>query len=56
MSRVPSELKAAQRRALRNFDAATRRQAEREAATLQRLPENTNRGWTREELYRRGLT
>jgi hypothetical protein len=43
MSRVPSELNATRRKALRSFDAATRRQAEREAESLKRLPEGVNR-------------
>ena len=36
---------------LRLFDAATARQARRERA--RRLPAGRNRGWTREDLYRR---
>ena len=39
---------------LRLFDAATARQGVRDAA--RRRPRPATRGWTREELYRRGRT
>jgi AbrB family looped-hinge helix DNA binding protein len=39
---------------LRIFDAATRRQAEREARAGRRRQTDEDRGWTREELYPRG--
>jgi AbrB family looped-hinge helix DNA binding protein len=39
---------------LRLFDEATERQKAREAAQLERVGSNTDRGWTREELYQRG--
>jgi len=39
---------------LRLFDEATERQKAREAAQLERIGSNTDRGWTREELYQRG--
>ena len=39
---------------LRTFDAATRRQAERQAGSRQRPKAASDRGWTREELYLRG--
>jgi AbrB family looped-hinge helix DNA binding protein len=39
---------------LRLFDAATRRQAERQAEARQRPATGGDRGWTREELYQRG--
>lgn len=38
---------------LRLFDDATRRQREREARNPP-MPEEADRGWTREDLYRRG--
>ena len=38
---------------LRIFDAATRRQAERQAGARRRPKANGDRGWTREELYER---
>ncbi len=38
---------------LRLFDQATARQREREAGARKRAPAS-KRGWTREELYRRG--
>jgi AbrB family looped-hinge helix DNA binding protein len=41
---------------LRIFDAATRRQAEREAGAGRRPKTDEDRGWTREELYQRGST
>lgn len=39
---------------LRNFEAATRRQAEREAQGRHRPTPHGERGWKREDLYRRG--
>jgi AbrB family looped-hinge helix DNA binding protein len=39
---------------LRIFDAATRRQQEREDRTGDRQEGDVKRGWTREELYLRG--
>jgi AbrB family looped-hinge helix DNA binding protein len=39
---------------LRVFDAATRRQAERQAGAPRRPEVAGDRGWTREELYQRG--
>jgi len=39
---------------LRLFDAATRRQGKRQAARVIRAPARRERGWTREDLYRRG--
>ena len=39
---------------LRIFDAATRRQAERQGAARRRSKVSGDRGWTREELYQRG--
>jgi len=39
---------------LQVFDAATRRQAERQAGSRRRRTADGNRGWTREELYERG--
>jgi AbrB family looped-hinge helix DNA binding protein len=39
---------------LRLFDEATERQKAREAAQLERVGSNADRGWTREELYQRG--
>lgn len=39
---------------LRLFDEATERQKAREAAQLERVGSNTDRGWTREDLYQRG--
>ncbi len=41
-------------RRLRNFEAALRRQAEREASAPRPRSVNGDRGWTREELYDRG--
>jgi AbrB family looped-hinge helix DNA binding protein len=41
---------------LRIFDAATRRQTEREARASHRQTTDADRGWTREELYQRGST
>jgi hypothetical protein len=38
---------------LRLFDEATERQKVREAAQLERVGANTDRGWTREALYQR---
>jgi AbrB family looped-hinge helix DNA binding protein len=39
---------------LRAFDAATRRQAERQAGARRRRKTDGDRGWTRQELYQRG--
>lgn len=39
---------------LRLFDAATRRQAERQAGARRRPKPGGDRDWTREELHRRG--
>ena len=39
---------------LQQFDEATRRQAARSAAAAPPAPANGDRGWTREDLYRRG--
>ena len=49
-ARPPAKLDRAQKLAL--FDAATRRQRARQ--TSARRSPSQNRGWTREELYRRG--
>jgi AbrB family looped-hinge helix DNA binding protein len=49
---VPADVDREQR--LRVFDAATRRQAERQAGARPRRKAGGDRGWTREELYRRG--
>jgi len=38
---------------LRLFDEASERQKAREAAQLERLGANTERGWKREDLYQR---
>lgn len=38
---------------LRVFDAATRRQAERQAGSPRHHAAGSDRGWTREELYQR---
>jgi bifunctional DNA-binding transcriptional regulator/antitoxin component of YhaV-PrlF toxin-antitoxin module len=51
---APAALDREQR--LRVFDAATRRQAEREAGNAQPPSAYGDRGWTREELYQRGRT
>ncbi|MBV8201099.1 MAG: AbrB/MazE/SpoVT family DNA-binding domain-containing protein [Acidobacteria bacterium] len=48
---APAALDREQR--LRIFDAATRRQAERQAAARRRRKPGSDRGWTREELYQR---
>lgn len=39
---------------LRLFDEATERQKAREVTQLERVGANTDRGWTREDLYQRG--
>ena len=41
---------------LRLFDAATARQSERARSGVKPLPKPKDRGWKREELYRRGGT
>jgi AbrB family looped-hinge helix DNA binding protein len=49
---APAVLDREQR--LRIFDAATRRQAQREAGSGRRGTGGGERGWRREELYQRG--
>ena len=41
---------------LRQFDQTTERQAVRNSSMGRRSPSDGDRGWTREELYRRGRT
>jgi hypothetical protein len=54
MSKVTAELAALDReQLLRVFDAATRRQAERQAANPRHPAACGDRGWTREDLYGR---
>jgi len=51
---APAILEREQR--LRIFDAATRRQAERQVGKPRHPAASGDRGWTREELYQRGGT
>jgi AbrB family looped-hinge helix DNA binding protein len=48
---APAALDREQR--LRTFDAATRRQVERQAGSPRQPTAGGDRGWTREELYQR---
>lgn len=56
VKRMPAKRKSGSTPAarLRQFDQATERQALRNRSAAQPLPAESDRGWTREDLYRRG--